>query len=172
MASPEMKRKLTLLGVFALPVVLVKGFAFMTGGPAPVTADAALQPTVGPARPVLTDGASAVTEEQLHAARYVAMLEGMPFGASPLFYAADEEGEPVIDDDQISDVAPEYLVQAIMSSGGGRTTALIDGVAHRVGDELFESGWFIRAIDAEKRSITIELGESGRTAERVVLTDG
>ena len=171
MFSGEMKRTFTMLGVFALPVVLVKGFAFMSGGPAPASAEASLTPAVAPAEKNAAGYGAPMTESERHAAQYAAQLRSMQFGATPMFYASTEAVTEIVEE-TADDVPPECLVQAIMGAGAGRTTALIDGNAYRVGDELAETGWFIREIDAATRTIVIEQGETGRTAQRTVETSG
>jgi hypothetical protein len=167
MATNETKRRLAVGGMFFLPLVLVKATAMFLGGTGPVEVSAAPAAAApAPVEPIITLH-RAWTERERAAAQHIAQLHDEPFGATPLYYEP-RGGEAVVvfEDPEILS-APEFIVQAVLSSSAGNT-ALIDGRPLRVGDALGETGWQITEIDAEARSVTIWDPHTDRTATRSV----
>ena len=169
MPTIETKRRLAAGGMFILPLVLVKVTALMIGGTGP--AQVAAAPDVAdpaPLQPVML-AERAWSDEQRAAARHIAELMDEPFGPTPLYYEPrGRESVPIFEDPQ-SDPAPEFIVQAILSSAAGNT-ALIDGEAYRVGDVIGRTEWRIIAIDGAARSVTVLDPRTDRTETRSVQT--
>ncbi len=171
MPSNNSKRRLCDLGIFVLPVALVKiaGSLLGTGGPA--DASAAPAPAAVDLAQQAALAATSLTSEQLALGEYISQLEQEPFGDVPMYYEPAEEIPEILlteDPIMIAVPPPSMTIQAIMSSSNG-TTALINGRVYRVGDEVDESGWTIVEIDGDARSLIIQ--EIG-TDRRETVTSG
>lgn len=165
-------RELTIdLGVFLLPLILVKGTAIMMSEP-PQGAAASPVTVAGPADvSSLEDYTPEWTEQQLAAADYLEALRGQPYGPSPLLHIVkhqpiptpagtgngNENGTPV------AVPPPDETVQMILVSRNGNV-ALINHRRYRVGDRLGSNGWVVKSIDAATRSVLVELPGTGREA--------
>jgi hypothetical protein len=169
MPTIETKRRLTAGGMFILPLVLVKATALVVGGTGP--AQVAAAPDVAdpaPLQPVML-AERAWSDEQRAAVRHIAELHEKPFGPTPLYYEPrDRESAPIFEDPRF-DPAPEFIVQAILSSASG-DTALINGKAYHVGDVIEQTEWRIIAIDGSARSVTILDPRTDQTTTRSVQT--
>ena len=169
MSSQDSKSRLLGLGVFLLPLLLVKGTAMFIGQPAP-TADASggHSTTVGVS--VIETFKPQWSPEQIGAAHRVEELRGLPFGDSPLLHARKiEDHGPVVPPDRtiIETEPPRVVVQVILRSRRGNV-ALIGGHSYRIGDEIGETGWIVMEIDPVARSVLIEHTASGREWSLVV----
>lgn len=164
MMTIENKRRLMRIGVFLIPVVLVKGASFFSSAASPTGAEAAQALAPVPETPVDAASNDAISQERRDAAVKIAALYKQPFGETPLYF---DIREPAPGDNQavkIDPGAPALIVQAILasSSGGGRDTALINNKMYKVGDEFEKSGWFITAIDNKSRAVTLKDSKSDR----------
>lgn len=169
MPTNETKRRLAVGGMFILPLVLVKATALFLGGTGPVEVSAAPAAAVpAPVAPIMSTQRR-WTEREQAAARHIAQLHGEPFGSTPLYYEPRGGETVVVFEDPEVLSAPDFIVQAVLSSSAGNT-ALIDGRPLRVGAALGETGWQITEIDAEARSVTIWDPRTDRTATRSVQT--
>ncbi len=156
------------LGVFLLPLILVKGTALLVGQPPQGAAASG-----GGAVPV-NGGIIEIFEpqwssEQIAATHRVAELREVSFGESPLLHArAISDIDPIDPSDREKDIEPpEVSVQVILRSRRGNI-ALIDHKKYRVGDAIGKDGWFIEEIDAVSRSVLIVHRESGTKGTLVV----
>ena len=165
MPTAETNRKLATLGIFVLPVVLVK-MAGVFLGPVPAQAVTDLAPAIA-AAPVGAgeeQGPDRVSEQ---ATQYARALQGEPFGAAPLFYefiSGNGEG-PIMVVGEIP--PPEFEIGMILGSARG-DTVLIDDQTYRVGDLLGETTWRIVDINEDQRSVTLADTETERTVTRFV----
>jgi hypothetical protein len=158
MPTNETKRRLAAVGMFILPIVLVKATAlFLSGtGPAEVAAMPAAAPTPAMPAPIepVAGPARTWTGGQRQAAEHVAHLREEAFGSTPLYYSArGGEGEMVFVDPDLSP-PPDFILQAVLASSAGNV-ALIDGEALRIGARVGDTDWQIIEIDAEARTVTV-----------------
>ena len=165
MPSNHTKRRLSDLGIFVLPVVLVKIAGTFLGTGSPSDASAAPTPVALDAIQQFAHVTTNYTEEQLELVEYISQLEQEEFGQTPMYYEpAEELPEILISEDPIlmELPPPTMVIQAIISSSQG-ATALINGKVYRVGDEVDESGWTVIEINADSRSLVIKENDSERT---------
>jgi hypothetical protein len=166
MSSREMTRRATGIGVFVLPLILVKIVGSVLGTGSPVGAEAA--PVVANDLPVPIDvtGPLAWTASQFEAAEYAAALRDQAFGVSPMFHP--KAGGPVDLPEATDGPRPQLqvTVTGIMDTATG-AIAFIAGGAYRVGD-LFQEAWRITAIDSVRRSVEFSHVETGSTEVRHV----
>ncbi len=155
------------LGVFLLPLILVKGSAILIGQP--------------PQGAVATGGGAMVSSgvieiftphwslEQIAAMHRVEELRELSFGESPLLQArAIGDIDPIDPHDRTPTITPpEVSVQMILRSRRGNV-ALIDHKRYRAGDAIGADGWFVEEIDGVARSVLIVHRESGKKATLVV----
>jgi len=162
------KAKLMVLGVFLLPLVLVKGTAIWVGqspldaaasGGAPASFDVGVVESFTPVW----------SSAQLAATHRAAELGENPFGASPLLHARRKTEVELIEiiDRPTTITPPEVSVRIILHSRHG-DVALIDRKRYRIGDAIGADGWFIQEIDAVSRSVGIVHRDSGEEATLVV----
>lgn len=171
MPSRETIRRLTSMGMFILPIVVVKMSAWMLDGTSPQSANA----SATQATPVNADAAAAPASvkwsvQQLAAAKHGQWLKQQPFSHSPLLYEEEHGTTPQIDPtplpDPISEDRPVHIVlQAVMSSERGRT-AVINGRPYREGDVVHGSGAILVTVDCANRSATLR---TARTGELVTI---
>lgn len=160
------------LGVFLLPLLLVKATAIMMSEPQGASATTRIvsgSADIGS----LDDYRPEWTLEQLVAADYIAELDGLPFGPSPLLHIVkrplipDPDPDPNTngngDGDPVIVPPPDITVQMILVSRNGNV-ALMNHRRYRVGDALGTDGWVVKSIDAETRSVVVELRGTGREA--------
>ena len=157
MMTRDAKRRLVTIGVFLLPVVLVKVVAAPMGHRGPAEAEASHTPTQVVAIPRVAAGPQ-WSEQQRAAAQHVAYLRTQPFGPTPLYY--DRPQPP--DRSGSSDTLGHVAVQMIMSSSGG-DLALINGKRYRTGDRLRDAGWIVSEINASSGSVTLKHPASDRS---------
>ncbi len=140
------------IGVFLVPLILVKITAVMMAQPQGASASTGTI-AVPPDIPSLTAYSPDWDEDQLAAVRRVQELREMAFGPSPLLHiveriATTEAQRPTIV------VPPAVSVQAILRSSRGNI-ARIGRKLFREGDELGDTGWTVKTIDANNRSVVI-----------------
>lgn len=157
MMTRDAKRRLVTIGVFLLPVVLVKVVAAPMGHRVPAAAEASNTPTAVVAIPPVTV-APQWSEQQRAAAQHVVHLRTQPFGPTPLYY--DPPQPP--DRGGSSDTLGHVAVQIIMSSATG-DVALINGKRYRTGDRLRDAGWIVSEINASSGSVTFKHPASDRS---------
>ena len=149
------------LGVFLVPLILVKGTAIMMTEPR--GASGSTGTVVGPTDlPNLAAYSPEWSEEQLAVLRYAEQLREMAFGPSPLLHGVEEaqHAETTV---PTSARPPVSVVQAILRSTSGNL-ARIGRRLFREGDELGDTGWTVETIDAESRSVTIVHTETNSEA--------
>ncbi len=146
------KTRAMTIGVFLVPLILVKGAAMMMTEPRGASGSTA---TVArpPDLPKLGAYTPEWSEEQLAVARRVEELRHMTFGPSPLLHSV-EEAQPTEPVRRTEVVPPGFAVQAILRSASGNL-ARIGRRVFREGDELGDTGWTVMDIDAETRSVRI-----------------
>ncbi len=158
MMTRDAKRRLATIGVFLLPVVLVKIVTAPMGHRGPAAAEASNTPTPVVAIPPVAAGPQ-WTEQQRAAAQHVAYLRTQPFGPTPLYF---DRPQPPPDGGGSSNSLPEVVVQMIMSSASG-DLALINGKRYRTGDRLRDAGWIVSEINASSGSVTLKHPASDRS---------
>ncbi len=146
------KSRAMAIGVFFVPLILVKGTAMMMAEPRGASGS-----TGTVARPPDLPDLGAYTPEwsegQLAVVRRVEELRHMAFGPSPLLHSV-KEAQPM-DPVQPTSVAPPVVaVQVILRSASGNL-ARIGHKVFREGDELGDTGWTVMDIDADTRSVRI-----------------
>jgi hypothetical protein len=159
---------MTAIGLFLLPVGLVKLTGLYLGQQGPSAAQAAEADPSAPAANAAPTKAPTWTTRQVEAGKYIASLRGKSCGPTPFLYEARDpqstavtvSSDPVPIGTPTTDVS-KYTVQAILSSSMG-TTALINGKPYRVGDTIRESSWVIQTIAADTRSVTLRDSVQGR----------
>lgn len=150
MLSAERQRRLVEVGVFALPIVLLRVTAMMFGGQ-PETADAGQSTREDPIVEAVAQPVFVWDREQIAAAEHVRALREEPFGVSPLRYrrAVPTQADP----------APEVVTGPLrvrlsgIIDGTNGAVAFVDGEPRRVGDTVEEHRWEIIAIDVEQRLV-------------------
>ncbi len=158
MMTRDAKRRLATIGMFILPVVLVKVVAVPMGHRGPAEAEASHTPTQVVAIPRVAAGPQ-WSEQQRAAAQHVAYLRTQPFGPTPLY---DDRPQPPPDRSGSSDNVPNIVVQMIMSTASG-DFALINGKRYRTGDRLRDAGWIVSEINASSGSVTLKHPASDRS---------
>ncbi len=158
MMTRDAKRRLATIGVFLLPVVLVKVVAapMVHRGPAAAEASNTSTPVVAIQRVAAPPQWS---EQQRAAAQHVAYLRTQPFGATPIYY---DRPQPPSDRSGSSNDVPDIVVQMIMSTESGNL-ALIHGKRYRTGDRLRDAGWLVSEINASSGSVTLKHPASDRS---------
>ncbi len=156
------------LGVFLLPLILVKGSAILIGQPpqgAVATGGGAITVNSG----VIEIFTPHWSLEQIAAMHRVEELRELSFGESPLLQArAISDIDPIDPHDRTPTITPpEVSVQMILRSRRGNV-ALIDRKRYRAGDAIGADGWFVEEIDGVARSVLIVHRESGKKATLVV----
>jgi hypothetical protein len=164
MPNREQKKALTSIGMFVLPVVIVKLTAAMLGAPGPMHAEAS-QPTPSnePAsappplvKPIVW------TAQQLAAAAHVEQLDSQPFGPSPLYYEPVPEEAPAPAAAPVKDNIPAFTLKAVMGTSRG-SKAIINGKPYSAGEVVRGTEWLVESIDCDDRSVVLKDGNSGRT---------
>ncbi len=157
------------LGVFLLPLLLVKGTAIMVAEPvqtvaaSPAIVAGSGVDSIAPYRPQWT-------LQQLVAADYLDELRELSFGPSPLLHIIKRQPtpnpgpntDPTANENPILP-PPDVTVQMILKSRRGNV-ALINHRRYRVGDAIGSEGWVVQNIDPSTRSVLIMLPGTGRTA--------
>lgn len=167
MTASTPKSRLMGLGVFLLPLLLVKGTALMVGQ---TPQGASASGTAGGSTPagVIETYTPDWSLEQIAASHRVDTLRNLPFGESPLLHARRVE-DVVIDpiDPRPTVIKPPNVdVKMILRSSRGNV-ALIDGKYYRTGDSLGD-GWIIEDIDPLTRSVFIMHPRSSQEATLLV----
>ncbi|MCH8166026.1 MAG: hypothetical protein IH889_10505 [Planctomycetes bacterium] len=157
MMTRDAKRRLATIGMFILPVVLVKVVAVPMGHRGPAEAEASHTPTQVVAIPRVAAGPQ-WSEQQRAAAQHRDYLRTQPFGPTPLYY--DPPQPP--DRSGSSDTLGHVAVQMIMSTASG-DLALINGKRYRTGDRLRDAGWIVSEINASSGSVTLKHPASDRS---------
>lgn len=166
MNAGDAKTKIVTIGMFLLPLILVKGTALMLGqGPDTATAgDGAnnVAATTAIIEPVTREW----NEQQLAATRHIELLRTKDFGPSPLLH---QQPPPPPNSTKPPDTPrihppPNVSVKMILKTSRGNI-ALINGRRYRVGDKIGD-GWIVTGIDA--RSVLIEHTVSHEEATLVV----
>ncbi len=162
MVSDGMKRRMIGLGVFALPLVLVKVAGVLLGG-VPEDAGAGLIPPPPTHRtaPLVPTPDWSWSEEQLSAAEYVTAMRSRSFEDTPFYYRTRAPDPGGVIEVPVPDLLPDVELQMILTSEtGGR--ALINGRVYRVGDMIDGIGWIVKEIDGITYSVVLEHPETGR----------
>ena len=168
MASPDTKRKLMSIGLFAAPVVLVLGAKMYMGSPGPAAAQATPVEQVDPEKKKKPIVAPTYTARQKAAGEYVRSIANQKMSSCPFLYeprvvqAEPSQGEEPVASVFVDPVAPTFTVQAILSSSSGKT-ALIDGKAIKEGQKVRGTQWEVITIDPAARSVTLRESGSDRT---------
>jgi hypothetical protein len=160
------KDTLTVVVVFLVPVMLVKGGAILLGSGPAQARGSNVTPVDRPPL-VLTPTEPEWTELQQAAARHVVDLQSQPFGNSPFLHLEVAQPDVPDVDPQVTRrevPPPDVVVQAILIRRDGNHVALIGRKRFRTGDPIGEEGWFIKTIDGHSRSVLIEHPETERTA--------
>ncbi len=157
MMTREAKRRLATIGVFLLPVLLIKVVAAPLGHRGPAAAEGSNTPTPDVAIPRVA-APPQWSEQQRAAAQHVAYLRTQPFGPTPLYY---EPPQPP-DRSGSSDTLGHVAVQMIMSTASG-DLALINGKRYRTGDRLRDAGWIVSEINASSGLVTLKHPVSDRS---------
>jgi hypothetical protein len=141
------------LGVFLLPLILVKSGVLLIGDP-PQEAVASGGAMVDPGA-VIEVFTPEWSLEQVAATHRVVELREEPFGESPLLHPRKiSDIDPIQTVENPTITPPTVSVQMILRSRRGNV-ALINRKRFRVGDAIGEDGWFIEKIDAVTRSVLI-----------------
>ncbi len=169
MLSSDVKWKATSIGIFVMPLVLVKLIAIVLD--APMTANATASVDVALPDIELVDGMGWKpdwTTRQNKAAAHVEALDAAEtFAASPLFYQQlDDDPEVEVQPEEIG--VPTFRIGAILRSTRG-DVALINGRPYREGDSVSSTGWVVKHIDGTQRTVVLEDPATGRTVTRYVL---
>lgn len=161
MKRHDLRRKLPGLGLFVLPIVLVKAAAIMLGAPGPQQSQAASnQEQAGAAAPAAIETPK-WSEQQLQAARYVARLNAEPFGPSP-FLHLDAPVAAVETVPASVDSTSKLALQAVMSSASV-SRALINGRSYGVGEQVRDTNWIVQHIDIDSRSVRLIEAKNNRS---------
>ncbi|MHC5006215.1 MAG: hypothetical protein ACYTGF_02535 [Planctomycetota bacterium] len=165
------KEKLSIIIVFLLPLLLVKGGAIVTGsGPAKVQAGPVPKNTNPKITPVPDPPTWSTVQRE--AAEHITYLKTQPFGPSPLLHVAPppppDRGVIKPPPTRKVDPPPDVRVKMILTRSDGNHVALIDRKRYVVGDALGDRGWYIIEIDGPARAVTIEHRLSGSTASLTV----
>ena len=156
MLRPETVRRLASMGMFVLPILVVKIAAVLLGES--TQQSVAGLTTSSPADPGAAPAASVKwTSQQLTAARHVDWLKRQPFERSPLLYEEDHGMAPQPIHPEAADPSDgqaRLVLQAVMSSERGRT-AVINGRPYREGDTVHEINAVVESIDCAARSATL-----------------
>jgi hypothetical protein len=165
------KEKLTILVVFLLPLLLVKGGGLVTGS-GPAKAHAGPKPKNAAPKIAELPGPPEWAPEQLVAAQHIELLKSKPFSESPLFHAAPPpppDQRPVQPVQPRQEVPPpDVRVKMILTRSDGNHVALIDRKRYVVGDPIGDKGWYIIKIDGPARAVMIEHRPSERIATLTV----
>lgn len=165
MLTAETRRRLVIIGMFLVPVALVKATAVFYGSGSPAGAEAA-SVSLTPVDPsVASDRSPTLSAAESEAADRIAELYQQPVGASPLLH--DVRSPEQVDEQPVDPGSPNLLVQAILASEQGNT-ALINGKMYRVGDVFDGTDWQVREINNTTRSVTIVNTTTGREITRAV----
>ena len=154
-------RELTMdLGVFLLPLLLVKGTAIMMSEPQGASASPAIVAGAGGIGS-LDDYKPEWTLQQLVAADYLEEIHELPFGPSPLLHVVKRQPVPIPNGNSAAKPPPDVTVRAIMKTRNGNV-AIINRKRYQEGDVLRSDGWIVKTIDRETRSVVIQNTEDGR----------
>ena len=156
------------LGVFLLPLLLVKGTAIMVAEPAQVVAASTAIVAGSTGVDSVAEYKPEWTLQQFAAAAYIDQLRELPFGPSPLLHSVERQPtpnpgpntDPTVNENPILP-PPDVNVKMILKSRSGNT-ALINHRRYRVGDAIGNDGWIIESIST--RSVVVVLPGTGRTA--------
>lgn len=163
------------IGIFLLPVILVKAAAFILGAPGPRQSSAAIAADAQPALAINAIAAPAtVTQQQQETLQRIDDLRSLPFGDSPLYYPPAEAApvQSAVETVSIGPApAPAFTVQAILVRSTGNL-ALINQRSYTVGDTLHQSDWVVSEINGDTHSVTITQPATGRTATRTQQLPG
>ena len=173
MASDQVRRRVIGLGVFVLPMVLVKvAGALLGGGPEDADARSIPPPPTHRTAPPVPPPDWSWSDQQVAAAEYVAALRSRSFGDAPFYYRkkAPDPGDGVIEV-PVPDLLPDVEVQMILSAPSGNR-ALINGRPYGVGDLIDGIGWFVQEIDGMKYSVVLEHPETKRRTTIKVKVPG
>lgn len=158
------------LGVFLLPLLLVKGTAIMVAEPAQAVAASTAIVAGSTGVDSVSEYKPEWTLQQLVAADYLDELRELPFGPSPLLHIVERQPtpnpgpntDPTVNENPILP-PPDVTVQMILKSRRGNV-ALINHRRYRVGDAIGSEGWVVQNIDPSTRSVLVMLPGTGRTA--------
>jgi hypothetical protein len=160
MQARDVKRRALELGVFLVPVLMLKTLGPLLG------ADAAH--ALGPKGIKTLSGATTLvvaewTPEQLAAAEYLRTLDRKrietPFKHGESAPVVTPDVEPI----KTPDLLDAKVTMIMQTSGGG--IALVGGQSCRVGSVVAGS-WEVTAIDAVTRTVSFEHVDDGREAVR------
>lgn len=166
MIAHDPKARLIGIGVFLLPLILVKATGLMIGQPPQGAVASGAVPAV--VSGVIESFTPEWSLEQVAATQRVEDLRELAFGESPLLHARKTgDIEYVLPPENFIITPPDVAVRVILRSRHGNV-ALIDRKHFRTGDAIGEDGWFIDEIDAASRSVLIVHRESGMKATLVV----
>ena len=159
MAIRNLRQKMLRLGVFLLPVIVVKGVGHILGAPGPADVAAA---TIDPAITEVVHSTPPTpnwSPDQLGAAARIEAMRTEPFGRNPLFY---EPSVTIVDPTPVphNDPVLNVRLQAIFSSPSS-VTALINGRPYRVGQTIKGSSWRVESIDGDARTAVLVHESSG-----------
>ncbi|MHC5023987.1 MAG: hypothetical protein ACYTGG_08755 [Planctomycetota bacterium] len=166
MAIRSLRQKLLRLGVFLLPVVVVKGLGSILAAPGPADVAAA---TIDPVVAEIVHSAPPTpnwSSDQLDAAARIVALRSEVFGSNPLFY---EPSITSVDPTpaQTPNLTLDVRLQAIFSSPTS-VTALINSRPYRVGETIKGTAWLVESIDSGARTAILRHEPSGTTRKLTV----
>jgi hypothetical protein len=164
MPNLDQKKALASVGMFVLPMVIVKLIAAMLGAPGLTRAEASqptesTEPTNAPPTAV---NPIAWTAQQLAAAAHVEQLDSQSFGPSPLYYEPVSEEAPAPAAAPVKDNTPAFMLKAVMGTSRG-SKAIINGKPYSAGETVRGTEWLVESIDCDARSVVLKDGNSGRT---------
>jgi len=176
MPTRNAKQALAGIGVFVLPVAVVKAAALVLGTGGPSEADAATDATtaVSALAPLLVAApVAAWPAEVVAASGHAHALAAQPFGPSPMVEIAAAAPDPVASEPEVEgEPEPQLLmiaiaVQSIMASPQG-DMAVVNQRVVREGDLVETTDWVVESIDARERTVTFRAGSTGELFTRRV----
>jgi len=145
------------IGAMAAPLLIVGAMVLFNSAAEPRSSAAGVQAPPDP-ETIIRAAMSPLTEAQQAVVDFRASIPALGESDSP-FPPVDEIAEDILDifdpDADVEQIVgiPDFNVSAIMASKAGNI-ALINGKAHRIGDEL-EGGWIIKKIDAKTKQVDL-----------------
>lgn len=148
------------LGATAAPVLIIGAMVLMNSVVEPQSSEAQIEAPPDP-QAMLIASMGGLNDAQKAAMAFSETIAPLEESASPFPLNEAVEDEP--DDDEYipempgTETGPSLTVTAVMASRAG-AIALINGKAHREGDEIGD-GWTIRTIDAQAKLVVVQRGD-------------
>lgn len=145
------------IGAMATPLLIVAVLVLLNGASEPKSSAADVQPPLDPAS-VRRASIGELDGAQQAALRFCDGIPELTESDSPFPLIEAIRGQDPDKNDPNAGkspppAGPTFTVSAVMASNAG-AIALIDGKAHREGDEL-PGGWVIREIDAQAKQVIL-----------------